>query len=39
MPVECGDICATTDTQPFLNEVFQFGIDCLILHTWEFSTG
>ncbi len=27
------------DTQPFLNKVFQFGIDCLILHTEEFGTG
>jgi hypothetical protein len=25
-------ICAAADAQPFLNKVFQFGIDCLILH-------
>ncbi len=29
MPVECGDICAAADAQPFLNKVFQFGIDCM----------
>ncbi len=28
MPVEYGDICAAADAQPFLNKVFQFGIDC-----------
>ncbi len=39
MPVECSDICAAADAQPFLNKVFQFGIDCRILHTYEFSTG
>jgi hypothetical protein len=33
MPVECGDICAAADAQPFLNKVFQFGKDCRILHT------
>ena len=30
---ECGDICAAADAQPFLNKVFQFGIDCRIIHT------
>ncbi len=29
MPVECGDICAAADAQPYLNKVFQFGIDCM----------
>ncbi len=28
VPVECGDICAAADAQPFLNKVFKFGIGC-----------
>ncbi len=28
MPMECSNICAAADAQPFLNKVFQFGIDC-----------
>ncbi len=33
MYVECSNICAAADAQPFLNKVFQFGIDCTTVLT------